>query len=204
MAWKPKNNKPAIIVLHEIYGINQFIKEQCQKFMEMGFDVFCPNMINQSSYFYEESSAAYDFFMENVGFEVYEEISNFVNRLKDKYDHVFIIGFSVGATIAWRCCENALCSGIVACYGSRIRDYSDLNPICPTLLLLATENYFDVQALVCQIENKKNLSIIEFDAKHGFLDADSKHYNNNQSKSAEKSIIHFINESINTRQKKDV
>jgi len=191
---KSENSKRAIVVLHEIYGVNYFIKEQCQKLTEAGYDVFCPNMIDRSSFTYEESIEAYDFFMKNVGFEVYKEISGFVKELKDEYDNVFIIGFSVGATIAWRCCENSLCSGIVACYGSRIRDYTNINPICPTLLIFTKEDSFDVHAMVRQLEDKQHLSILKFDAEHGFLDPYSKHYNHKQSKRAEESITCFINE----------
>ncbi|MGD9566802.1 MAG: dienelactone hydrolase family protein [Sedimentibacter sp.] len=134
-----EKHKQAIVVLHEIYGINQFVKKQYQEFIEAGYDVFCPNMIDRASFSYEESIEAYDFFINNVGFEVYKEINDLVNQLKDKYDDVFNIGFSVGATIAWRCSENSLCSGIVACYGSRIRDYTNINLIYPSLLLFANE-----------------------------------------------------------------
>jgi dienelactone hydrolase len=147
-------SKNAIIVLHEIYGINEFVKDQCQKYMKADYDVFCPNMINRTSFLYEESLKAYNYFTKNIGFEVYKEIIDFVNELKYEYDNVFIIGFSVGATIAWRCCENSLCSGIVACYGSRIRDYTYLNPTCPTLLLIAKEDSYNVHEMV--VNSKTN------------------------------------------------
>lgn len=124
--------------------------------------------------------------------ERYQEVSALVNQLKNKYDDVFIIGFSAGATIAWRCCENSLCSGIVACYGSRIRDYTNLNPACPSLLLFAKEDSFDVHAVAGQLRDKQDLSIIEVDARHGFLDRYSKYYDIRQSKFAEESIECFI------------
>jgi len=44
---KPENSKRASIVLHDIYGFNEFIKNQCQKFIEAGYDLCCPNMINK-------------------------------------------------------------------------------------------------------------------------------------------------------------
>lgn len=193
MGSKSEKRKNAIILLHEIYGVNQFVKEQYKKFVEDGYDVFCPNMIHRASFSYDESIEAYDFFMKNVGFEAYKEINGFVNKLKDKYDNVFIIGFSAGATIAWRCSENSSCSGIVACYGSRIRDYTEINPICPTLLIFAKKDSFDVHALTCQLLDKKHLTALEFDAGHGFLDPHSKQYNHEQSKRAEEAIACFIN-----------
>jgi dienelactone hydrolase len=191
---KLDESKKAIIILHEIYGVNQFIKDQCQKFRHAGYNVFCPNMIDKAPFSYEASVEAYTHFFNNIGFEVYKEITSFANELKEKYDHVFMIGFSIGATIAWRCCENALCSGIVACYGSRIRDYKNLTPGCPTLLIFAKEDSFDVHALVSELREKPLDSIIEFDAKHGFLDHYSSSYNIQQAELAEEYIKNFLND----------
>ena len=194
MKKKIENGKKAIIVLHEIYGVNKFIQEQCQKFNNDGYDVFCPNLIGKPPFSYENSDEAYDFFVKNIGFEVYKEINMLVNKLKETYSNVFILGFSVGATIAWRCCENSLCSGIIYCYGSRIRDYTHLTPASPTLLLFAKDDSFDVHSLIGQLQDKQHLSIIEFDAKHGFLDSFSEHFNYQQSKRAEELISRFMNE----------
>ena len=189
---KVENRKRAIIVLHEIYGVNNFIQTQCQKFRGLGYDVFCPNLIDRPPFSYEKSEEAYVFFRKNINFEVYKKVNESINKLKDTYDQVFIMGFSVGATIAWRCCENPLCSGIIACYGSRIRDYAGLTPACPVLLLFAREDSFDVHTLVCQIQDKPYLKILEFDAEHGFMDSYSKHFSFQQSKRAEESIARFI------------
>lgn len=189
-----ENSKQAIIVLHEIYGVNEFIKSQCREFKEVGYDVFSPNMIEKPPYTYEEANEAYSNFTKNIGFDVYKDINELVNKLKDKYENVFIIGFSVGATIAWRCSENSLCSGVVACYGSRIRDYTELKPNCPTLLLFAKESTFDVHALIDQLREKERLSMIEFDAEHGFLDPFSKQYDILQSKRADEYITRFLKE----------
>lgn len=186
------SNKNAIVILHEIYGINDFIQTQCQTYREAGYDVFCPNLIDRKPFSYEESMEAYDYFMKNVGFEVYSDINNYISSLRLQYDRVLIIGFSVGATIAWRCCENAHCSGIIACYGSRIRDFADLNPVCPTLLLFAKEDSFHVQELISQLCNKDKLSIKEFDAKHGFIDSYSNHYSIQQAEQAEQIKNQFI------------
>ncbi|MBU3098934.1 dienelactone hydrolase family protein [Clostridium frigoriphilum] len=40
------NSNSVIIVLHEIYGINQHIKLVCEKFSMAGYDIICPNLIN--------------------------------------------------------------------------------------------------------------------------------------------------------------
>lgn len=193
-----QNNKNAIIVLHEIYGVNRFIEEQCHKYIEDGYDVYCPNLLGRHPFSYDEAKAAYEFFAQNVGFQVYERINNLVIQLKEEYDNVFILGFSAGATIAWRCCENSLCSGIVACYGSRIRDYTDLRSSCPTLLLFAKEDSFNVSDTIQKLKNTPNLLITELEAEHGFMDFYSEHYSHQASEIANIIIADFINSSTHT------
>lgn len=189
---KYKNNQKAIIILHEIYGVNEFINSQCQKYKESGYDIICPNIIHRPPFLYEEATQAYEFFTKKIGFDVYKKVSDLVVQLKESYSQVFILGFSIGATIAFLCCENPLCSGIIACYGSRIRDYTTLNPACPTLLLFAKKDTFDVGKLVHKLQNKQNLSMLEFDGEHGFLDSFSSHYNPQQTKLAEGAIAEFL------------
>lgn len=36
-------NENAVIVLHEIYGLNNHIKQVCKELHNSGLDVYCPN-----------------------------------------------------------------------------------------------------------------------------------------------------------------
>lgn len=45
MIKKISNNKSAVIILHEIYGANNFIEDICSEYHMQGFDVFCPDMV---------------------------------------------------------------------------------------------------------------------------------------------------------------
>ena len=185
-------NKNAIIILHEIYGVNDFIKSQCQLFERMGFDVSCPNLISREPFSYDEINKAYAYFMLNVGFDYYREINHMIYQLKKRYHKVFVIGYSVGATLAWRCCENLNCDGIIACYGSRIREYTELDPFCPVLLLTAAERTFNVDEMNEKLQHKVNLKIIAFDAEHGFLDRYSSRFDEHSSLKAERAILKFL------------
>jgi dienelactone hydrolase len=109
------NYKNAMIILHEIYGINQFIEEQCLEYHNKGFDVYCSDMLQRKYFDYSEAAEAYQFFMDNVGFDYFNKVNTMIAQLKRTYDKVFLMGFSVGATIAWRCCENDFCDGIICC-----------------------------------------------------------------------------------------
>ncbi len=189
-------NKYAVFILHEIYGVNPFIKETCQKYKRAGFDVFCPDLIGREPFDYEETQEAYQHFMNEVGFDDKSEaISSAIVQLKEQYKKVFIVGFSVGATLAWRCCENPSCDAIVGCYGSRIRDYHQMKPVCPTLLLFSKEDAFDVDALASQLQGKPYLETIVFHAKHGFIDSFAPNYDKQMAQYAESLIFEFLSRS---------
>lgn len=185
--------KKAIIILHEIYGINQFIKEQCQYYQDIGFDVFCPNLTGQQSpYSYEEVKQAYENFMSHHGLESYHEIDHMIDELKMEYGLVFLLGYSVGGTIAFRCCENKNCDGIVAVYGSRIRDYTDLNPVCPTRLLFANHDSFSVNDVVEMLKTKPNVEIFTYESGHGFMDPYGGKHNDREKQKANQVIHDFL------------
>lgn len=174
-----KNNSDvAIIILHEIYGINQHIKDICKHYSSQKYDVYCPNLyMDNASFEYIENEVAYRNFNENVGFETFKKINELIDKLKNRYRKIFIIGFSVGATIAWRCSESGKCDGVIAYYGSRIRDYLSVVPLCPTLLLFASQDSFDVSEVVNKLNEKENVLAKVLEANHGFTDKYGGNYN---------------------------
>lgn len=192
MIKKISNNKTAVIILHEIYGINRFIEELCTEYNMHGFDVFCPNMLQRGYFLYSEAIEAYQFFINNVGFDFSKDVDRLIGQLKFTYDKVYIIGFSVGATIAWRCCENTDCDGIICCYGSRIRDYMSLQPVCPVLLLFAEQDSFDVDYVKKQLVGKINIDLYKLQASHGFMDQYSNYYNSEQAQISKEYIRKFL------------
>ena len=184
--------KQAVIIVHEIYGVNSFIKQTRRKLEEYGYEVYCPNLLGREPFSYEEVTKAYEYFRQKVGFDQYIEINKLLIQLKQKYEKVYIIGFSVGATIAWRCSENASCDGVIDCYGSRIRDYMECNPVCETLLLFAKRDSFDVEQVIQNLQGKPHVRINKYEASHGFMDPFSTNFNKEQQECAIKEIKRWL------------
>lgn len=189
-------NKTAIVLIHEIYGINEHIKSMRKRFSGLGADVFCPDLLDTDPFPYTEEKKAYLYFMNHVGFESgAEQIGSTIRRLKRDYRRVGVLGFSVGATIAWLCSENRACDFAIGCYGSRIRHYADIKPLCPALLIFpAEEKSFDVQSLVKALENQHfgNLKIRSFPGSHGFIDRFSGHFHPESADRALQCIDRFL------------
>ncbi|MEG0176976.1 dienelactone hydrolase family protein [Anaerorhabdus sp.] len=185
--------KDAVILLHEIYGVNEFIEKKKRELELLGFDVYVPNLLERPAFSYEQKEVAYDFFMNRVGFDKDKQVLYLTTKLKRHYNKVIVIGFSVGATIAYKCSESDLVDGVICCYGSRIRDYADINPQCPTLVILSND---DTEVILNQIKEKSNIEILLFDSKHGFIDEYSTAYNEIDSNLAMKAIVTFIENKI--------
>src|SRR5690606_7048825 len=102
-----QGSSTAIIVLHEIYGLNQHMKDICSSLSEEGFDVFCPDLLGRPAFDYAEEQEAYRYFMDNVGFlHAKYKVEDLIDDVRTAYEKVVIVGFSVGATVAWLCSED--------------------------------------------------------------------------------------------------
>jgi dienelactone hydrolase len=186
----------AIIILHEIYGLNPFIKALSRDLRKQGFEVICPNLLKRDCFSYAEAQEAYAYFTTEVGFDAYQSIVKLIEQLKKTYMQVFVMGFSVGATIAWRCSETHDCDGIIGFYGSRIRDYLELVPVCPVLLLFADQEAFDVAAVIREVRKKPMVSTQLLLARHGYMDHNSTAYDQNQAQKSWAWISEFFNQSF--------
>ncbi|MDM3418529.1 dienelactone hydrolase family protein [Citrobacter sp. Cb021] len=191
-------NENAVIVLHEIYGLNNHIKQVCKELHNTGLDVYCPNFLNREVPFsYDQHSQAYDYFMKFCGFDT-SMIFDLLIRIRDHYKKIIIVGFSVGGTLAWLCSENTHCDGIVSFYGSRIRDYTDIMPNSPTLVIQAKyEEAYDPYFLQHKLRQYPLVSFHILNSRHGFCDPYNKAYNPPESAKALTLSHDFITKIIN-------
>ena len=169
----------------------------CEKFSMKGYDVICPNLIGLPKPFnYDSQEEAYQHFMNNIGFDsAVQQIKQAIMQAKNQYKFIYLLGYSVGATIAWLCSgEKDMCNGIIGYYGSRIRDYKNITPKCPVLLIFPTEeNSFNVEELVSFL-GKRNINAYMLNGKHGFSNPFSKNYCTQSFEKAEKLVGTFFKE----------
>lgn len=189
------NSTVLLIVIHEIYGINEHMKMMCETFTSYGYDVLCPNLLScDTPYDYTDEKKAYKNFTENIGFRTAsEKVKSIIYRYQDRYEKVFLVGFSIGATVAWICSEVESVNGIIGYYGSRIRNYLEIIPKVPVLLMFPEhEKSFDVEELQSYLI-KQDHSIYQFKGEHGFSDPFSNRYHEDSARESLSKAIEFIN-----------
>lgn len=175
-----QNSSQCVILLHEIYGINLHIKHYANKLYREGFDVYVPNLLQTNTPFsYAEEEIAYQNFMMNVGFkQAQDQVNTLVTHLSKIYSHIRIIGFSVGATVAWLCSEHPSVHKVIGFYGSRIRQFTHVIPITETILLFGEqEKSFNPIELKTRLSMYPNVVVKIVEGEHGFADPYSSKYN---------------------------
>lgn len=194
--------KKLIILLHEIYGLNDHIRQYAYHFFCSGYDVLCPDFIcTEKAFDYVEEKAAYQHFIEQVGFDkAYEEVSSFIKQERFWYEEIHIIGFSIGATVAWLCSSMEEVTSVSGYYGSRIREALHVNPICPVLLIYGKQGKsFDVKQLAENL-TAKDVFIYTLEGGHGFADPYSVAYHEPSCKTALSYIQIFTSSPTTFRQ----
>ncbi|MES5894849.1 MULTISPECIES: dienelactone hydrolase family protein [Bacillus cereus group] len=193
--------KLALVSVHEIYGVNDHMHHVIDHFTTSHIDVFCPNLLQlQQAFHYSDEEKAYQHFMNHIGFDDgKEQIEELITSLSNSYTHIGLLGFSVGATIAWLCSNNSKIDFIIGCYGSRIRDYAHVKPSCATLLIFPEkETNFSVCSLMQTLQQQDNplLEIKQLQGEHGFLNPYTEKYNKESTKQAYKIIDSFLMKTI--------
>lgn len=184
-----------MIILHEIYGINNHIIAVCEKVSKYGIDVIAPDLLNGREPFSNDQEAiAYHYFMGSIGFaSAFHQVKKVLHNARANYKNVYVVGYSVGATLAWLCSETGLCDLVMGFYGSRIRDYLAIEPQCPVLLFFPTEEKsFDVDDLILQLSTVENIKIRKLSGQHGFANPFSPSYNKKSSTKACMEIMSFV------------
>ncbi|MGB3223467.1 MAG: alpha/beta fold hydrolase [Desulforhopalus sp.] len=155
-----------IIIIHEIYGLTENLRKLATELEKKGFKVILPSLYSDNySGTIEEYS--YKKYFSEVGFE--KSIRS-IDRIieENSKDNIFIIGFSIGATLAWIKSADNRVKGIIGFYGSRIRNYVRITPCIPTRLFFCDEESFDVENLMVELKKKQNTEVTKIPGTHGF------------------------------------
>ena len=186
--------KRKVFILHEIYGINAFIKMQAKAYENSSTKVECISLYPENKTFtYDQEQEAYVYFINNVGFDApLKLLTHKLLEAKKQYEEVVLIGYSVGATLAWRLASLPL-HRVICVYGSRIRQYLDIVPVCPTLVIFPSyESSFNVHEIKEALEQLPAVETKQFIGLHGFMDCNNPNYYHESYLQAHFDIIQFL------------
>lgn len=158
--------KKHIIIIHEIYGITENLLELKVLLEKSGHTVSLPSLYTD---YYSGSDEIYSYekFYSQVGIEEsYKIISKEINKISDS--DIILLGFSIGATIAWLHSNNYKIESVIGIYGSRIRKYLNIEPTVKTDLFFCIEEAFNVEEVNRFVNLRPFVSSEIIPGNHGF------------------------------------
>lgn len=128
--------KKGLVLLQEIFGVNQYIKEQCELFAQEGYDVIAPALFDRAQVQVELGYSAEDI---QKGLELRAQITQEqalldIQSAIDALGHqaVGVIGFCWGGTLSWlSACQLQGLSAASCWYGGGIAENKDLQANVP-------------------------------------------------------------------------
>ncbi|MEU6484932.1 dienelactone hydrolase family protein [Streptomyces sp. NPDC046887] len=196
----------AVVVAHEIHGVNEHIAGVARALRRYPCDVHTPDFrpeairpgptghTGQTGQTAVTERRAYQDFMRHLGVEgMARALAGYAEGLRSRYRAVYCVGYSVGATAAWLAAEPGVLDRTVCFYGSRIRDHIDLPPRSGCLVVVAEqEASFSGGTLAEKLVHRGDAAVELYPCAHGFCDPGNPHYSPQHSAAAWESAVGFL------------
>jgi carboxymethylenebutenolidase len=168
--------KGGIVVIQEIFGVNQHIRNVCDAFAKEGYAAVAPALFDrtqrnfESGYTAAEIEKARTFVAKPDWDAMLRDTDAAIKEMKSA-GPIGIVGFCMGGTIAFLAATRLSgLSAAVGYYGGRIVAYADEKPKCPTQLHFGEKDASIPMSDVEIIKQKRpDCEIYVYkDAGHGF------------------------------------
>ncbi|HEY1559599.1 MAG TPA: dienelactone hydrolase family protein [Caulobacteraceae bacterium] len=175
-AWRqgpPDARRGGLIVIQEIFGVTDHIRETAASYAEEGYEVIAASLYDRRAPGFEAAYAA-----EDVGrarelseatpwTEVAADLAACVAALEPP---VFAVGYCWGGTAAWMAACRVDGVAAASCYyGRRIPEFAGETPKCPVIAHFGRRDASIPEAVVTAIaEANPEIPVFIYDAGHGF------------------------------------
>jgi carboxymethylenebutenolidase len=165
-----------LVLIQEIFGVTDHIKEQCDLYAAQGYEVLGPSLYDreepgfQVGYSPEDMQKAFRIARGEHPFDLsVKDAQSCIDALKKK-GTVFITGYCYGGSVAWAAA--CRCTGINAAsgyYGGNIGQMAEENPRCPTILHFGRHDSHIPPEVAEKVKRlHPDVMVYLYDAGHGF------------------------------------
>lgn len=170
-------SKGRVVVVQEVFGVNQHIRDVCDRFSQSGYDALAPSLFDrlepgvQLGYSAEDVDKGRDLRSRLDWNDALNDTLASISYLAQS-GPAAVVGFCYGGAIAWLAARTPHARMAVCYYGTYIHQFRDQHPQCPALLhfgaldpMIPRENVEDIRAE--NTEANPDICIYP-DAGHGF------------------------------------
>ncbi len=135
----PNKRKGGVVVIQEIFGIDQYVRADVERWAKAGYEAIAPAMFDRT---HPGLDVDHDDVGRDIGMTARQssdvntaiaDLAACVNYLKAK-GPVFVVGYCFGGSMAWQAAGRI--AGIAATssyYGGGVAAAASLTPMCPTI-----------------------------------------------------------------------
>lgn len=167
--------KGGLVVVQEIFGVTDHIRDVCDSYAAEGFEVLAPSLFDRQEKGFEASyeqpgiQRAMALRAKNDIAVSLQDIQLCIDRLKTK-GPVFIVGYCYGGSIVWlACCRLSGLAAGSAYYGALIPQHAHEKPRCPLILHFGkTDRGIPLDGVEKVRAAHPEVPVYLYDAGHGF------------------------------------
>lgn len=188
-----------LVLIQEIFGLTDHIKEQCDRFAAAGFEVLAPAIFDREApglclgYGEADVAEAIRLVRAHSSDLAVADAADCAALLRVD-GPVFMTGYCYGGSVSWlAACANIGLAAASCYYGSLIPSRSHLEPTCPTIAHFGREDgeipMSDVEAF---ISTRPEVGVFLYPAGHGFNSDRRSDYDSESAALAfERTVAHF-------------
>jgi carboxymethylenebutenolidase len=165
-----------LVLVQEIFGVTEHIREQCDLFADQGYEVLAPALYDreipgfEATYSPEDIQRAMQVARQQHDFQVsLADAQTCIDALKTK-GPVFMTGYCYGGSVTWAmACRSKDLAAASGYYGGMIPAMADQTPNCPTILHFGEHDHgIPMEGVRKVAELHPGVPVHVYDAGHGF------------------------------------
>jgi carboxymethylenebutenolidase len=209
-ARSPKSSAPVIIIIQEIFGINNWIRSVADYYAEKGYHAVAPDLFwrqepgieltDQTEAEWARAFELYQGFDENKGAEDLKATIAHVRKMPGVSGKVGAVGFCLGGKLAYLMSTRTDCDASVGYYGVGIENNLGEKVTHPLCLHMATLDKYvgpDAQKQITDTLGKNNLvTIYKYEEDHAFGRVGGEHYSKASADLAHKRSLEFFQQHL--------
>lgn len=167
--------KGGLVLVQEIFGITDHIKDVCDGYAADGYEVLAPSLYDrehrgfQASYAEGDVARAIKLAGKFPPHDVLDDLQLTIDQLREK-GPVFMTGYCYGGSVCWvAACRSEGLAAVSGYYGRLAVKYADETPKCPTIMHFGEHDASIPMSDVKTLQDAHpDIPMYVYDAGHGF------------------------------------
>lgn len=192
----------AIVIIQEVFGLNDHVRGVCDGYAADGYAVIGPALFDrvetgvELGYRGEDLTRGRELCSEISLDETLLDIQAAIESVKAA-GKAGVIGYCWGGSLAWLCATRLEVDAAVCYYGRLIADFVDESPRCPVMLHYGEKDPFIPNENVDLVRSKHpDLPLYTYPAGHGFNCEARADYHEESAKLARSRTLDFLREHV--------